>query len=192
MATHRVSLTSLLLLALSLTGTIPHDPPVTLAAVVCPGTSVPGDRISNGGFHTSVAGWTGRGMTWSNQDADACPDSGAVSFDAPAGGWILSDCFTMKPADRYRFSARMKAPATSIYRGVCELFFRTAPNCSIQRSNDTSTTIAIFSGDSPTWQNVEKNVVVPAGVQSASVNCNAGAGGTGQFFFDEIALTPTP
>jgi len=152
-----------------------------------------GNRLFNAGFDLGLDGWKGSGGTWSNQDADTCVGSGSVLFNAMDGGYVVSDCVSVSAGDVYSFGARMKVPSTALYGGVCELFLRTGTDCTIRNPGDGSTTVTIFSGNSVSWQTVEKGgTAVPAEIQSAAVNCSVGSGGSGQFFFDQVYLTKTP
>jgi hypothetical protein len=113
-----------------------------------------------------------------------------VSFVANDAGTARTACFPLVAGDGYTFSARMKTPSTSVFRGACELFLNTGANCGIAASNDSSTRAVLFSTvGNIAWHNVQMTVTIPPGVVSGYVNCGpGGSDGSGTFFFDQVLL----
>jgi hypothetical protein len=153
-----------------------------------------GNRLFNAGFDTSLDGWKYDSKAkWSSMDADSCPGSGSVSFNAADAGAIASDCFSINAGEVYNFGARIIEPPTSMYHAYCQFAYYTGDNCMPLVPGDGSLWESLMTIDSPTWQTAQTTVTIPDGMHSGAVNCGpAGSGGTGTFYFDQLYLTKAP
>ncbi len=158
-------------------------------AAACP--VPPGNVLPNGSFDGALTGWRYvDGVTWSSgMDADNCPGSGSANIPVARASMVATACLPITAGARYTLSARAIAPATAVYRAVCELAVFTGANCDVPLASDAYQEFFVNSVDAASWQTLQTTITIPARMKTAYVSCGpGGAEGLGNFFFDQIYL----
>lgn len=178
-------------------------PLVLLAACALPVAATAQNRVSNGNFDQSLAGWSadaadGRSAAWSSDDAGGSPASGSVEIRhaGTATGFavmVLSQCVSLSgmPTGTTPFGVRSKAlqeSADIVGAHVSLAFFR-----------DFVCTDTLFPGpnyslavNSPNWLGEDTSFDRDAAAQSVLVELgisrNVGSGSSGAVRFDGLYI----
>ncbi len=159
-----------------------------------------GNVIKNPGFDTNLSSWTvdpgAASITWqpgtqldgngSYSDADACPYSGSAYIAEPdsADSQLIWQCVPIVAHTMYNFGVRI-ATLSGAY-AFCDVDAYQGPNCT-----GNTTNVADFQWLNVAWSSGQFPTTFDSSFYiSAKVSCHVQMGG--QFFVDEIYLTPAP
>jgi hypothetical protein len=162
--------------------------------------------VQNPGFGTNLGFWDlgegyteGETLSWTAEDTNNCPISGAFRIHSPAlsGGNLISQCMAVASGHPYNFGlrARLGQPTGSGWYGAigCRLSWALLDGCNGQLFGR----VDLFTPDTwvAGWQSLTaENVSPPADALSALVECSFETGMAPPFdgYLDQIYLTTAP
>lgn len=171
------------------------------AGCVLPAAAIAQNRVINGSFDQSLAGWTtdasdGRSAAWNSDDADASPASGSVEIRhaGAATGFpvmVLSQCVSLSgmPAGSTPFGVRSKAlqESAGIVQAHVSLTFYRDFVCTDQFSPGPNFALAV---NNPNWidedTSFDRNADAHSVLIELGISRNVGGGSSGAARFDDL------
>lgn len=132
---------------------------------VCMQPSVPGNLLKNPGFNGSLANWTtGVYSSYSNIDADGCPESGSVYINGSSDSDPYQCINSVTPGKTYYVGLRTRGGNPG---GMIRIYYFTGSNCSGSQTTTEDPFHFSTPPDNTTWTSYSGGFTPPAGTGSA-------------------------
>jgi len=152
--------------------------------------------VPNAGFDSGLPSWTvpssSGTVSWTSDDAEACPYSGAASIVAGAlasdeaasnQSQLQSPCLGVSPSTSYNFGGKLKG------YGLCQVNLYQNSNCTAALAGGGG----IPANNNPaSWPSNTNSAFSSGNAHSAIITCTGGSSAGLTLHIDMIYLTPAP